>query len=596
VDGLNRMPDFVYGARMEVFTLDRAEVLRGPSAVLYGAGGTGGVLNAVSKTPQFEFGGEIGVQLGTDNRKQVMADVTGGLSENVAGRVVGVFRDAELQAEDQADDRLLLMPSISWSPGPDTDITFLFLYQRDRMGTQTYLPLSKTQGAPEGERLPIDFFVGDKDFNHMDTDQTAGTLMVDHGFNDWMSYSGRARYTKHEVDYAEVYGDSADGVTPFNDAEETILQREFYVLDETYKILNTDHNLKFVFETGPITHKDLVGLDYTLYKQDRQEGFSCDGYAGFFGCYEGGSPAPLDLNNPDYFVDIDAGFTNAYDTRSTQLGIYLQDQISYEDRVHFVAGIRRDRSTSRISGVDEDPNKATTLRFGLIVDIGGGFSPYAGYSESFQPVFGGDFYGNAYDPQEGQQYEVGIKWQPNASTLVTASYFDIKETGFLTTDPENIQNFIQSGEIGSEGFEFEAIANVFDTLTLTAAYTYTKAEITADNEGREGFRVEDLPKNTASLWAMNDFITSGDLTVRVGAGVRYVGSKIDYYNFYETPSVTLVDATVEAYYKDWSLRVNANNILNKEYYATCSAWSPPSYGACSPGIDRRIVATLTRKF
>ncbi|MFC3052848.1 TonB-dependent siderophore receptor [Kordiimonas pumila] len=596
IDGLNRMPDFVYGARMEVFTLERAEVLRGPSAVLYGAGGSGGILNAVSKTPNFEFGGEIGVQFGTDDRKQFMVDVTGGVSDTVATRFVGLFRDAKLQAEDQADDRILIMPSVTWSPGPDTDITLLVLYQKDDMGTQTYLPLSKTQGASKEDRLPIDFFVGDKDFNHMDTTHTSGTLMIDHRFTDWISYSGRMRYYEHDVDYAEIYADTADGVTPFNDADETIIQREFYVLDETYKILNSDHNVKFDFNTGVFEHKVLVGVDYTQFKQDRREGFSCDGYAGFFGCYAGGSPAPLDLTNPDYYVDVDSGFTNGYDTKSTQLGIYLQDQIKYKDRVTFIAGIRRDRSTSEISGVEEEPNHATTLRFGVIVDVGGGLSPYAGYSESFQPVFGGDFYGNAYNPQAGKQYEVGVKYQPNKSTLITMSYFDITESGFLTTDPDNIQNFIQSGEINSKGFEFEALANVFETLTLTAAYSYTKAEITSDNQGREGFRVEDLPEHGASFWAMNDFVNSGDMIIRAGAGVRYVGSKIDYYNIFETPSVTLVDATVEAFYKDWSFRLNANNVLNKKYYAACSMWSPPSYGACSPGIDRRIVATVSRKF
>lgn len=597
IDGLNRQPDFVYGARLEVFTIERAEVLRGPSAVLYGAGGAGGLVNAVSKTPHHEFSGEIGVQLGTDSRKQVMFDVTGGLNDDVASRFVGVFRDGNLQADGQSDNRVVLMPSISWALTPDTDITLLFLYQKDNLGTQTYLPLSKTLGAAsDAERLPIDFFAGDKGFNHMNMNHISGTFMMDHRFTDQISYTGRTRYYEQTVDYAEVYVDSADGVAAdvFLDAGQTMLAREFYILDETYKVLNSDHNIKFDFETGPFEHKVLIGLDYTSFKQDRREGFSCDDYAGFFNCFDGASPPALDLTNPDYFADFDFGFTNAYKTKSTQLGVYLQDQIKYKDRVSLVLGIRRDRSTSEASGVKEDPNTAVTLRGGIIVDIGSGFSPYAGYSESFLPVFGGDFFGNSFKPRVGRQYEVGMKWQPNRATLVTVALYDIRESNFITTDPDNIQNSLQSGAISSKGFEIEAVTTLFDTLNVTAAYSYTKAKILLDDT-RSGFRVEDLPKNMASLWLMNDFINDGEMTLRGGVGVRYVGSKIDFYNIVETPSVTLVDMTLEATYEDWSLQLNATNLLNKEYYATCSGWSFPE-GACSPGIDRRVVATLSRRF
>src|SRR5690606_21572024 len=96
-DGLKRMPDFIYGARLETFTLARAEVLRGPSSVLYGANGPGGVLNGVSKTPQFEFGGELGFVAGTDDRIQVQGDVTGQIAGDFAGRLVGLWRDGETQ-------------------------------------------------------------------------------------------------------------------------------------------------------------------------------------------------------------------------------------------------------------------------------------------------------------------------------------------------------------------------------------------------------------------------------------------------------------------------------------------------------------------
>ena len=97
LDGLNRMPGFIYGGRIEIFTVERAELLRGPSSTLYGGGGAGGILNSISKRPQETFGGEVGAIYGTDSYKQLQLDVTGPLADGVSARLVGVYRDAELQ-------------------------------------------------------------------------------------------------------------------------------------------------------------------------------------------------------------------------------------------------------------------------------------------------------------------------------------------------------------------------------------------------------------------------------------------------------------------------------------------------------------------
>lgn len=116
LDGMQRQPSFIYGARLENYTLERAEILRGPSSVLYGAGGPGGVLNGASKTPDQEFGGEIGVDFGNDSRFQVRGDVTGSISENFAGRLVALGRSAKSQWG-TPDDRLLVNPSLTWFAG-----------------------------------------------------------------------------------------------------------------------------------------------------------------------------------------------------------------------------------------------------------------------------------------------------------------------------------------------------------------------------------------------------------------------------------------------------------------------------------------------
>ena len=273
----------------------------------------------------------------------------------------------------------------------------------------------------------------------------------------------------------------------------------------------------------------------------------------------------------------------------------MQDQIRYEDRLSIVLGVRRDKATSARDGLSEPTNNATSVRIGAIVDLNGGFSPYVGYSESFLPIFGGDFFGNPYEPQEGKQIEAGVKWQPDASTLVTFSLFDIEESNRLTGDPDNLQNMIQTGEIEATGFEVEATAYLFDSLLLTAAYSDTDAEISESNDGNEGLKVENLPERLASLWAMYNFRNTGEWNLRTGVGVRYVDSKLDGPNVLETPSETLVDASADAQFRDWRMMLSITNLFDEEHYAFCGDLGAPQ-GYCWPAIDRRVMATVTRRF
>jgi iron complex outermembrane receptor protein len=592
LDGLNKTPNFVYGSRIETFTLERAEVLRGPSAVLYGAGSAGGLLNAVSKRPKFEFGGELGLEVGDYKRRILNADFTGPLGENFAGRFVGVARDAELMSPGQKNDKYVAMPSVTWKPSERTELTLIGLYQKEDLGTQTYLPMEKTLNASSTDpSIPIDAFVGEPGFNHMKTDQYAGTVLFSHRFNDLISVESNTRYIDQKVDYAEVYG---YGFPPYADPERTLLVRQFYVLDTSYTIFNTDNHALFDFETGGLTHKMLLGVDYTKFNDDRQEGYSCPGYF-ISPCWPSNPVPALNVYDPDYGQPFDYGFTSAFETKSTQLGYYLQDQMKF-NKVSFVLGARRDEVSSETTFSPEETTRATTYKAGVIAELLPGFSPFLSYSESFEPILGSDAQGNPFDPQDGRQYEGGIKWQPNPNSLITASYFDIEENNLLTQDPNDINHSIQGGKIGSKGYELEAIFNFEGGFGLTANYSHTKAEVLETTTlHTKGDRLEDLPEDLASLWANKTFTVNDDLAWRIGAGVRYVGDKIDYYQLVTTPSVTLWDAMAQVSWRTWYFALNVNNVADKEYYASCGGYAFPD-GSCNPGQTRTVVGSITKKF
>ncbi|MEG3179324.1 TonB-dependent siderophore receptor [Sphingomonas sp. LT1P40] len=597
LDGLNRMPSFVYGARMEVFTLERAEVLRGPSSTLYGAGGVGGLFNGVSKKPREEFGGEVGVVFGTQGRKEAQFDVTGSLTDGVSARLVALVRHGNLIHESQDDNRFLVMPSISFRPTPDTEITLLGLYQKDRLGTQTYVPITKTIGAVNAaDRVDPHLFVGEPDFNHMDSDYKALSLLVTHNFGDVATFNSRSRIFGMETGYQEIYGNGTKGYA--DPATRRIIRRSVYLLDGNYDGYASDNNLALKFDTGPLEHQLLFGIDYTYFHARTGEAFPAT------------PDYPLDAYNPVYGVNITTPpLTNFNEVKNTNFGFYAQEQIRAWDRVTLVAGVRRDRVTSRTvttittravnpTVASPPPNSAWTFRVGIIADLVEGVSPYFNYSESFLPRFGITFAGIPYVPQAGRQYEAGVKFEPMRGSLITVSLFDIKESNYISRDPNNIQNFIQGGSVGSKGVELEANMRLPGDTHLTASYSYTQAKVlTATSSAAAGARIANLPEHQATFWATKGFDLSNDIGLKVGGGVRYNSSKIDSFANFVTPDFTVADAMVELTYGEgWTFGINASNIFDTTIYTSCSRNPAAPEGYCYLSRDRTILASIRKKF
>lgn len=207
-----------------------------------------------------------------------------------------------------------------------------------------------------------------------------------------------------------------------------------------------------------------------------------------------------------------------------------------------------------------------------------GLAPYFSYSESFLPIADTDFFGKPFEPETGVQYEVGVKYQPpGANASVTLAAFDLRRQNVLTQDPENFDNQIQTGEVRSRGIEVEAVASLDFGLDLILAYTYLDPEITksnvVDDEGErieEGETPEGVQKHTAALWA--DYTIQGGALAGLGfgAGVRYLGSTFgDVPNTIKVPGQTLVDAAVHYDWKNFRLALNATNLSDETYVATC---------------------------
>jgi len=583
VDGMRRLYNFSPMARPEVYGLERVEVLRGPSSMLYGAGAAGGIINAISKRPNFQTGGEIGLQLGSFDRRQLQGDVTGQLGDsgNLAGRLVGVVRDSGMQTDEIDDDRVYIAPSITWR-GENSNLTVLASYQRDKTASsQQFLPVVATLLAPPGRKLDPGTFLGDKDFDKLDSRVASATVLFDHAFNDVVTWRSNLRYIDAKTDFREIFPDTySNPEYPFIDADGRVVNRLTYGVKPNDRILTADNSLQFDFATGTFQHVLLAGIDYTDFREESST-FS-------------GVTTPIDIYDPVSTGVTIPEYSDLPDQRSTQTGVYVQDQIRWADRVTMVLGARRDRVVSKTQGMDDQTDNETTWRVGVIGDVGANVSPYVTYTESFLPVLGQDVYGNPFVPMRGEQIETGVKWQPTRNAMVTAAFYRITDTNRQTNDPDNVLNVVQTGEIESKGFELEG-AFVFDNdFTVTASYSHSEAEVTRSNiEWEVGRRLNDTPQDLASLWLAKGFQVADDMTLRAGLGGRYVGSTVSAgpTTSIRSPGNTLADAMLELQMPSWVFSLNVTNLFDKEYFGPCRY-----FGDCFTGNPRSVVGTVSYRF
>ncbi|WP_407353526.1 TonB-dependent siderophore receptor [Luteimonas sp. R10] len=584
LDGLRQIYNYDPIPRPDVYTFDRVEVLRGPSSVLYGAGGSGGVINAMSKRPQFTPPtGEVALQAGSHDRRQLMFDVTGTLDdgERVAGRLVGVARDSGMQTDVMRDDRVLVAPSVAFRPGEGTTVTLLGLHQRDRTGSsQQFLPVAATLRAPPGRRLDPSTFLGDPDYDRLDARQDALTLLVEHAFSDNVKLRSSSRYADIETTFQEIYPDVyTNPEDPFLDADDRVVDRFAYAVKPDIRVFNTDNSIETAFDTGTIRHRVLAGVDWSDFRESSLSG--------------SGTVTPIDIYDPVSTGVVGPEYVRLPDQRNTQLGVYVQDQMRWADRVSILLGARRDRARSETQGAGAQVDYATTWRVGVIGEVAPGWSPYVSYAESFLPVPGADFYGVAFRPVRGRQYEAGVKWSPRGGVLVTANLYRLDETNRATNDPENVVNVVQTGKVEAEGVELEA-AFVIGGVSVNANYTYNDARVTESGFAPElDKRLADVPRELASVWAMRGFDVGDSGRVRAGLGVRHVGDSLSHgaAGSLRTPSYTLADAMAGYETGAWSFMLNATNLADKTYYAPCRV-----FGDCFTGNGRYVVGTVAYRF
>lgn len=586
LDGLRSTTQQSY-VRYEPYGLEQLEVLRGPNGFLYGAGSPGGIINAISKRPTLNAQHEVAIQTGSHGRMQGQFDSSGPLNDDktLLYRVVGVGRDSNTQFNNVPDDTLYLAPSLTWRPDADTSLTVLASISRNKFGPpRPYLPLYGTLlSNPNGQVNRNSYLDGTNLDNHM-TQSNLG-YELDHHFGDRWTFHSASRYTETNLMTQTLSGASLA-------ADMRTLNRVAYEFGIKGKVFATDNNLKTEWDAGPVHGSSVAGVSFRHTGEDYYLNY---GRASSIDIYQPTGNGRFPTTSPYTSTQQNANETGVY--LSNSLALFQHLNLDLSARQDWASVNTKNRLNDTYTSQDD---QRFTWRAGLswITDIG--VAPYVSYATSFAPVLGTNFYGEAYKPTTGKQWEVGVKYQPEQfDALFTLAWFDLTQDNVQTTDPDNSLNKIQTGQVTSKGIEASATANLTDDWKLIASYNWNNLETSKTTvAGAQGKTPTAMPEHMASLWS-NYTVASGPLaSLGLGAGVRYVGSTwADTNNTIKVPDYTLVDAAIHydlgqinPHLHGLNLALNANNLLNKHYWVSCSTTT------CTTGYDRSLSATLSYRW
>ncbi|MBM1145932.1 TonB-dependent siderophore receptor [Alcanivorax sp. ZXX171] len=564
VDGLRANYGSYNTVRPNLYALESIEVLKGPSSVLYGQAELGGIVNAVSKLPKPEKQGELWAQVGSYDRKQLAADITGPLSEDgkLLYRLVALKRDSGTQVDHVDNDGYVFAPSITWLPTDDTTVTVLLNSQENtgKVSAQ-FLPSAGTIDPGVKGEIGSETFVGEADWDRYDRRKDEVTLFVDHRLNDQWGVAATARYTDTSTETREHW--TSVGFTPDADGN---MPRTIYMADKSTEILNFDVRLKGNISLGATRHTLALGVDRQEALWEEDNVFS-------------GAGTPINVYDPQY-GDVAYGVLDpedANDNKIKQNGVYLIDHMEI-GRVVVSGALRRDDSNNklyRVGGANtESDDEETTGRLGLMYRFDFGLSPYISYSEAFVPNLGTTANGESLDATTGEQREAGFKYlSPRKDLSITAAWFDIEETNRVLPSATSPVGVSQTGAT-VDGWEL-AVRKRWQGLSVQTSYT--KLDATDDTSGN---RLPFVAEEVANLWGKYEMENG----LRFGAGVRYLGDTVGGGGGPEIPSETLYDAMLGYATGPWDFSVSAKNLTDEEYVSWCRG---PGFD-CGYG-ERRVI-------
>lgn len=557
----------------DLYNVERVEALTGPNAMVFGRGGSGGVINRVTKDADFHTTRALDVTLGSYQNRRAVADVGQALSDTVALRVTAMVEDSGGYQRDASIKRSGVNPTMAIRVDRATQVVVGYEHFEDKRATDRGVP--SLGGRPID--LPVDAFFGDGNGDTRPTrvisDAVAG--VVDHDFSNGVHLSNKTRYTDYDKFY-QNYNSGAINVAT------SMVPVSAYNNHQWRRNLFNQTDVTFDIAAGAVKHKVLAGLELGQQKTDylRMTGvFANRGTSISVPLANPGGPLPVTYVLGGSSADRDGS------SKAKIAGVYVQDQLELSPQWQLIAGLRYDSfrldyHNNRSGGVLAVPASAADLsskdniwspRAGVVFKPAPHASLYANYSVASFPR-GGDQLSSlssvnqGLKPEKFTNYELGAKYDINPAFMVTAAVYRLNRNNVAVVNPATgIADQLVDGQ-RSNGVELGVNGQITKAWSINGGYAHQDAKLlaTASATAVKGALIGMVPKNSASLWNRYDFNAS------VGAGLGLI-YRDDMYtstsNTVTLPGYTRVDAalfwTISPAYR---MQVNVENLGDKKYY------------------------------
>ena len=545
-----------YIAARDVQAIERVEVLKGPSSVLYGASGSlGGYINTVSKRPQRGAFADIGLTAGNYGQVRPTLDVNRPLNDSgtVRARMNGAYERNHTFFDSNGYRSYSLAPVLTWDIGEASSLTVLTEYNRlDRESFDFGIP-----NIPQAAELPRRRYYG-LDVDHGKNETASATAFFERRLDASWRWREAAHFTYANQISTQTFPDTGSytggpGMPYYTYLASNEIARDYSLQSELLGELRM----------GRFTHDLLAGFERARtrsgYKGTDVDFFILD-------LYDARNNSPLEP----------AFATDPSDQYSDNSGLYVQDFLEVAARLKVLAGLRADwfvtrsrsgLTASRVSDSELSPRLGTTWQ------ATGTTAFYANWSRAFAPVTGHNVTGAAFRPERADQFELGVKeslWDGKLSA--TFAVYELTRAGILTADPQDPSNQIQLGEQRSRGVELDINGQPLPGWNLVVSYAYTDAEVTRDNLLPEGDALADVPRHSGSVWTTYA-IQSGALQgLGFGMGALHVGTRTgNLPNTLDFAPYWKVDASAFYRHRNWKLQLNVLNVFNEKYFVGGSA-------------------------
>jgi iron complex outermembrane receptor protein len=541
--------------------IERIELLRGPASVLFGSGNPGATINLITKKPLSDPFYEISASVGSYDFYQGAIDLSGPLndSKSVLYRLNASYSDAGSSRDFVGIRNIVVVPVLSWAISKSTNLTLQGefndvdnVYEAGQPAVGTVLP------NPNG-RIARNFYAGEPNSKFYLSVSRVG-YRLDHSFSENWSLRNAFQATL----YREFRSNT---IFP------TSLASNNRTLNRTYQDSPYEENsYNFItdiigkFSTGSVNHQLVFGVNLNridLFNFTRPTG----------------TAAPLDLFNPVYGRSPLSPKVPTFDrpALTDSLGVYIQDQVELAENLKLLLGVRFDTfkqtANDRIANRELDNSgDAFSPRVGIVYQPVPPISLYASYSRSFTPpsVTAIAFDGGIFQPERGEQYEVGVKADLSNRLSATLAFYDLTRSNVLATDnrlgiPPGFS--IQTGEQRSRGIELNLAGEILPGWNIIAGYSYNDARITKDTTLAIDNRLNNAPENTFNLWTTYEIQQGALQGLEFGLGFFFVGERQgDLANTFQVPSYFRTDASISYKRGQFRAALNFRNLFDVEYF------------------------------